>query len=71
MLDIKYLRSNLEDVKARLQHRGENLEDFSKFEELDKRRRELLVESENLKSKRNDVSQQIAVLKKEKKMRRT
>ncbi|MCR8851136.1 serine--tRNA ligase [Rossellomorea sp. SC111] len=67
MLDIKYLRNNLEDVKARLQHRGENLEDFDKFEELDKRRRELLVESEDLKSKRNEVSQQIAELKKEKK----
>ncbi|KQU56169.1 serine--tRNA ligase [Rossellomorea marisflavi] len=66
MLDIKYLRNNLEDVKARLQHRGEDLEDFGKFEELDKRRRELLVETEDLKSKRNDVSQQIAKLKKEK-----
>jgi seryl-tRNA synthetase len=66
MLDIKYLRANLEDVKKRLQHRGEDLEDFDKFEELDKRRRELLVESENLKSKRNEVSQKIAKMKKEK-----
>ncbi|NQD68430.1 serine--tRNA ligase [Bacillus haikouensis] len=66
MLDIKYLRANLEDVKNRLQHRGEDLEDFDKFEELDKRRRELLVESENLKSKRNEVSQKIAKMKKEK-----
>jgi seryl-tRNA synthetase len=66
MLDIKYLRANLEDVKNRLQHRGEDLEDFDKFEELDKRRRELLVESENLKSKRNEVSQKIAEMKKEK-----
>jgi seryl-tRNA synthetase len=66
MLDIKYLRANLADVKNRLQHRGEDLEDFDKFEELDKRRRELLVESENLKSKRNEVSQKIAKMKKEK-----
>jgi seryl-tRNA synthetase len=66
MLDIKYLRANLEDVKNRLQHRGEDLEDFDKFEELDKRRRELLVESENLKSKRNEVSQKIAQMKKDK-----
>ncbi|MFD2680013.1 serine--tRNA ligase [Bacillus seohaeanensis] len=66
MLDIRYLRNNFNEVKARLQHRGEDLEDFSKFEELDVRRRELLVESENLKSKRNEVSQKIAQMKKDK-----
>ncbi|WP_121610400.1 serine--tRNA ligase [Mesobacillus foraminis] len=66
MLDVKYLRANFEEVKQRLQHRGEDLSDFGKFEELDVRRRELLVETEKLKSKRNEVSQQIAVLKKEK-----
>jgi seryl-tRNA synthetase len=66
MLDIRYLRNNFDEVKARLQHRGEDLEDFSKFEELDVRRRELLVESENLKSKRNEVSQKIAQMKKDK-----
>ncbi len=66
MLDIKYLRANFEDVKQRLQHRGEDLSDFGKFEGLDVRRRELLVETEALKSKRNEVSQQIAALKKEK-----
>jgi seryl-tRNA synthetase len=66
MLDVKYLRANFDDVKQKLQHRGEDLTDFGKFEELDVRRRELLVETEALKSKRNEVSQQIAVMKKEK-----
>ncbi|WP_113929713.1 serine--tRNA ligase [Bacillus sp. P14.5] len=66
MLDIRYLRANFEDVKNRLQDRGEDLSDFEKFEELDVRRRELLVETENLKSKRNEVSQRIAEMKKEK-----
>ncbi|MBM7588384.1 seryl-tRNA synthetase [Bacillus pakistanensis] len=66
MLEIKYLRANFEEVKTKLQHRGEDLADFEKFEELDKRRRELLVETENLKSKRNEVSQQIAQMKKQK-----
>ncbi|MCP3742709.1 serine--tRNA ligase [Rossellomorea sp. BNER] len=66
MLEIKYLRANFEEVKTKLQHRGEDLADFEKFEELDKRRRELLVETENLKSKRNEVSQQIAQMKKDK-----
>ncbi|SEN95112.1 seryl-tRNA synthetase [Mesobacillus persicus] len=67
MLDVKYLRANFEEVKQKLQHRGEDLTDFGKFEELDVRRRELLIETETLKGKRNEVSQQIAVLKKEKK----
>lgn len=67
MLDIKYLRANFEEVKEKLQHRGEDLRDFDKFEELDKTRRELITETEDLKSKRNEVSSQIAALKREKK----
>ncbi|MDM5186488.1 serine--tRNA ligase [Bacillus sp. DX4.1] len=67
MLDIKFLRTNFEEVKAKLQHRGEDLTDFGRFEELDTKRRELLVQTEELKSKRNEVSQQISVLKREKK----
>lgn len=67
MLDVKLLRANLEEVKEKLQHRGEDLNDLDKFEDLDKRRRELIVETEQLKSRRNEVSQQIAMLKKEKK----
>lgn len=67
MLDIKLLRANLEEVKAKLQHRGEDLTDFGRFEELDTKRRELLVQAEELKGKRNEVSQQVAMLKREKK----
>jgi seryl-tRNA synthetase len=67
MLDIKYLRSNFEEVKNRLQHRGEDLGDLGKFEDLDVRRRELIMETEQLKSRRNEVSQQVAALKREKK----
>lgn len=67
MLDLKYLRANFAEVKKLLQHRGEDLTDLGKFEELDQKRRELIVESEQLKSKRNEVSQQIALLKREKK----
>lgn len=66
MLDIKVLRANFEEVKAKLQHRGEDLSDLGKFEDLDKRRRELIVETEQLKSRRNEVSQQVALLKREK-----
>lgn len=66
MLDLKFLRANFEEVKAKLQHRGEDLSDLGKFEELDRTRRELILEVEQLKSKRNEVSQQVAVLKREK-----
>lgn len=66
MLELKFLRDNFEEIKRKLEYRGEDLTDLGKFEELDKRRRELLVETENLKSKRNEVSQKIAVMKREK-----
>jgi seryl-tRNA synthetase len=67
MLDIKLLRSNFEDVKAKLQLRGGDVSYIEKFEDLDLKRRELLVEAEGLKSRRNEVSQEISVLKREKK----
>ena len=67
MLDLKYLRNNFEEVKRVLQHRGEDLTALDSFEELDVRRRELIADTEKLKSKRNEVSEQVAVLKREKK----
>ncbi|WP_243388561.1 serine--tRNA ligase [Bacillus kexueae] len=66
MLDIKHLRANFAEVKEKLAHRGEDLTDFDKFEELDLKRRELIAKAEELKSKRNDVSAEIAKLKREK-----
>ncbi|UPM54384.1 serine--tRNA ligase [Gottfriedia acidiceleris] len=67
MLDIKLLRSNFEDVKTKLQLRGGDISYIEKFEDLDLNRRELLVQVEGLKSRRNEVSQEISVLKREKK----
>ncbi|WP_207369485.1 serine--tRNA ligase [Heyndrickxia coagulans] len=67
MLDIKFLRAHFDEVKERMQHRGEDLTDFEKFSGLDQRRRELIMESEALKSRRNEVTQQVAALKREKK----
>lgn len=66
MLDLKYLRNNFEQVKHSLQHRGEDLTDLGRFEELDVKRRTLIAETEKLKSRRNEVSQQVAALKREK-----
>ncbi|MBM7552218.1 serine--tRNA ligase [Thalassobacillus pellis] len=67
MLDMKFLRNNFEEVKSKLQNRGEDLSDLDKFGDLDSRRRELILETEELKAKRNDVSKEISVLKREKK----
>ncbi|SES15037.1 seryl-tRNA synthetase [Gracilibacillus ureilyticus] len=67
MLDMKMLRNNFVEVKQKLQHRGEDLTDLDKFGDLDEKRRELIAETEQLKAKRNEVSKQISVLKKEKK----
>ncbi|GIN22928.1 serine--tRNA ligase [Siminovitchia fordii] len=66
MLEIRILRGNLEEVKKKLQHRGEDLGDLDKFEELDQKRRGIIVQAEKLKSRRNEVSEKIAQLKKDK-----
>lgn len=62
MLDIKIIRENPEMVRDALQKRGENV-DFTELLSLDKQRREIIVEVENLKSKRNQVSSEISVLR--------
>lgn len=67
MLDMKYLRNNYEEVKAKLQHRGEDLSELDHFGELDEKRRKLITETENLKAKRNEATKQISALKREKK----
>ncbi|PXW89828.1 seryl-tRNA synthetase [Streptohalobacillus salinus] len=66
MLDIKYLRQNFEEVKQKLNHRGEDLSDLDQFEALDQSRRDLIAKTEELKAKRNEVTKEIATLKKEK-----
>ncbi len=55
MLDIKYLRANLDVAEQRLSTRGENL-DLSDFRRLDSARREALGQSESLKAEKNRVS---------------
>lgn len=67
MLDAKALRSDFEGMKKRIETRGGDYSELDKFQELDTKRRELLVEVEHLKSKRNEVSQLISQLKREKK----
>ncbi len=64
MLDIRYLRENLEEAEKRLKTRDEGI-DLSPFRELDERRRALLKEVEGLKERRNRTSEEIGRLKKE------
>ncbi|MDR7868410.1 MAG: serine--tRNA ligase [Sporomusaceae bacterium] len=63
MLDSKFVRENPDKVVAALKNRGLDLS-LDGFLALEKQRRELLVEVEALKSKRNTVSQEISRLKK-------
>jgi len=63
MLDLKFLRSNLDLVKSMLKNRGYDL-DLSDFQSLDERRRSILSGLEQLRHRRNKVSDQIAAMKK-------
>ena len=66
MLDIKMIRQNTDEIKERLATRGVKAETIDALLEKDKRRRELLVETEGLKHKRNEVSAEIANAKRNK-----
>ena len=65
MLELSFVRDNLELLKQRMQERG--LSDLlGDFEKLDRERRKFLVEAETRKARRNKVSDEIAALKKQK-----
>lgn len=64
MLDAKRLRTDLDEVKAALKKRCKEY-DLDKFTELDTKRRALIQEVEELKSKQNADTKQIPILKKE------
>ncbi len=66
MLDIKFLRENIEDVEKRLGLRGAGIS-LSDLKKLDEDRRRLITEVESLKQKTNEVSKEIGKLKKENK----
>nr|WP_236838900.1 serine--tRNA ligase [Caldalkalibacillus salinus] len=66
-MDIKRLRHEFDEVKEKLQHRGEDISDLDRFPQLDEKRRALIQEVEDLKGRRNTVSQEVGQLKKEKK----
>ena len=66
MLDIKFIRENLEAVKKSIQNRGMKL-DIDKLISADDKRRKTLTELEALRNKKNVANNEINKLLKEKK----
>lgn len=64
MLDLKFVRNNPERVKESLQRRNANTELVEEFLRVDEERRQKLMVTEQLKSRRNSVSEEIGRLKK-------
>jgi seryl-tRNA synthetase len=64
MLDIKRIRKNPAEVESLLKRRNPDIS-LDKVLELDKVRREKLVENEDMKAEQNKVSKQVPSLKKE------
>ncbi|MFH1380579.1 MAG: hypothetical protein ABIH57_00205 [Candidatus Omnitrophota bacterium] len=65
MLDIKFIRDNIELVKKAIKDKNVSL-DMNRFIEADTERRKLLTEVERLKCEKNEVSGKIGEMMKEK-----
>jgi len=63
MLEIKFVRQNFSDVQKALSDRGETV-DIEILKDCDAKRREILLEAEQLRHRRNVVSDEIATMKK-------
>ena len=66
MLDNKELRTNFDVIAKKLTARGVKEEELNHYVDLDSKRRDLIVETEKAKSYRNEVSDAIASLKRNK-----
>lgn len=62
MLEIKYVRQNISQVREAMHRRGDAA-NIDAFEEVDAERRKILSEIEQLRHKRNVVSDEIAAMK--------
>ena len=63
MLDIKYLRQNIDFVAGKMRERGQTM-NLERFIALDTKRRDVIQEVEELRSERNAASKQIGEKKK-------
>jgi len=66
MLELRFIRENIELVKENIKRRGITNSKIDAFIDIDQKRREQLSEVESLRNKRKTVSQEIAILKKNK-----
>jgi seryl-tRNA synthetase len=66
MLDVKLVRSNPDEVRRALQRRGSSSESLDKFLSVEEERRRLTTEVEQRRAARNQVTEEIARLKREK-----
>lgn len=64
MLELRFIRENIDLVREKCIHRGMNTDLAQAFTKIDSRRLALLGEVEQLKNRRNTVSKEIAPLKK-------
>jgi seryl-tRNA synthetase len=64
MLDLRFIRANLDAIKEMLKNRRNDL-DISVFEAIDRKRREILPALETLRHRKNKVSEEIAQMKKQ------
>jgi seryl-tRNA synthetase len=65
MLDLGFVRTNLELVEKKLRERGQDPAALvGDFRELDQRRRDRITETEQLKAQRNKLAEEVARLKK-------
>jgi seryl-tRNA synthetase len=64
MLDVNFVRANLDLVRTRLEQRGFPLDTLDRFTELDERRRQLVRQRDELNAQRNRESQEIGKLMK-------
>ncbi|MCF6514753.1 serine--tRNA ligase [Lactobacillus sp. S2-2] len=66
MLDMKMIRQNVEYVKEKLATRNVDASTIDELISLDEKRRDLIVNTEKLKAERNEVSDKISQLKRNK-----
>ena len=66
MLDIKQIRNQFDEVEGKLKARGVASEKLYELRDFDAKRRELIIETEDLKKQRNEASEAIGLAKRNK-----
>ncbi|MFZ2027061.1 MAG: serine--tRNA ligase [Lactococcus raffinolactis] len=66
MLDIKQIRNQFDEVETKLKTRGVASEKLYELRDFDAKRRELIIETEDLKKQRNEASEAIGLAKRNK-----